>query len=171
MSRISRNALTQAILRVDAMTLAQQEDLADEIFKLQPNLFGSILALRKMGVPADRMEFPVKMLLVCFQSMKESGLAWAWIEERDLSEQLKRWISSVQMGDKLNPKLRVYSTQLYIDAHPERDLMAYVTTCTAQWLKDLPEQETDRYVMMAVQNLVNCIAYVDVGPQNDHSSP
>lgn len=170
MSKISRKALARAILRVDAMTLAQQEDLADEIFKLQPNLFGSILALRKMGVPADRMEFPVKMLLVCFQSMRESGLAWARIEERDLSEQLKRWISSVQMGDKLNPKLRVYATQVYIDAHPEKDLMAYVTASMAQWLTDLPQQETDRYVMMAVQNLVNCIAYVDVGPQNDHSS-
>ncbi len=55
------------------MTTPQQEDLADEIFKAQPNMFGSILTLPKMGVPTDRMEFPVKMLLVCFQAVKESG--------------------------------------------------------------------------------------------------
>lgn len=61
MSRISRDALARAIACVDAMNTPQQEDLADEIFKAQPNMFGSILALRKMGVPADRMDFPVKM--------------------------------------------------------------------------------------------------------------
>ena len=66
------------------------------------------------------------------------------------------------MGDKLNPKLRMYSTQVYIDSHPEKDLMAYVTTSLAQWLTDLPVQESDRYVMMAVQNLVNCIAFVGI---------
>ena len=73
MGRISRDALAHAIAGVDAMTTPQQEDFADEIIKAQPNMFSSILTLRKMGVPADRMEFPVKMLLVCFQAMKESG--------------------------------------------------------------------------------------------------
>jgi hypothetical protein len=144
------------------MNTPQQEDLADEIFKAQPNMFSSILVLRKMGVPADRIEFPVKMLLVCFQAMKESGIDWPKITEQELSRQLKRWLSSVQMGDKLNPKLRMYSTHVYIDAHPEKDLMAYVTTSLAQWLKNLPVQESDRYVMMAVQNLVNCIDFVGI---------
>lgn len=170
MSRISRDALARAIACVDAMYTPQQEDLADEIFKAQPNMFGSILTLRKLGVPADRMEFPVKMLLVCFQAMKESGIGWPKITEQDLSRQLKRWLSSVQMGDKLNPKLRTYSTQVYIDAHPEKDLMAYVTTSLAQWLTDLPAQESDRYVMMAVQNLVNCIAFAHIDLKSDHST-
>jgi len=145
------------------MDMHQQEDLAGEIFKSQPNLFGSVLALSKMGVPADRMGFPVKMLLICFQSMKESGVVWPKISEQDLGDQLERWIASVQMGDDLNPSLRMYSTQVYINAHPEKDLLAYVTTSMAQWLTDLPVLETDRYVMMAVQNLVNCIAFVDLG--------
>lgn len=170
MSRISRDALARAIACVDAMNTPQHEGLADEIFKAQPNMFGSILALRKMGVPADRMEFPVKMLLVSFQAMKESGIAWPKISEQDLSCQLRRWLSSVQMGDKLNPKLRTYSTQVYIDAHSEKDLMAYVTTSLAQWLTDLPAQESDRYVMMAVQNLVNCIAFAHIDLKSDHST-
>lgn len=169
MGRISRDALAYAIAGVDAMTTPQQEDLADEIFKAQPNMFGSILSLRKLGVPADRMEFPVKMLLVCFQAMKESGIAWPKVTEHDLSTQLKRWLSSVQMGDKLNAKLRIYSTQVYIDAHPEKDLMAYGITSMAQWLTDRPALESDRYVMMAVQNLVNCIAFVDIDLENEQS--
>lgn len=166
MSRISQTALARAISIVEAMDLHQQEDLADEIFNSQPNLFKSVLTLRKLGVPVDRMNFPVKMLLVCFQSMKESGGSWPKISEQDLSHQLKRWISSVKMGDSLNSSLRIYSTQVYIDAHPEKDLLAYVTTSMAQWLKNLPEQETDRFVMMAVENLVNCIAYVDFPKEN-----
>jgi hypothetical protein len=162
MSRISRTALARAISKVDAMDLQQQENLADEIFKLQPNMLGSVLALPKMGVPADRMGFPVQMLLVCFQSMKESGLVWPEISEEDQSCQLERWLSSVQMGDNLSPSLNMYSTQVYTEVHPEKDLLAYVTMSMAQWLTDVPAQESDRYVMMAVQNLVNCIAYVDL---------
>ncbi len=127
-------------------------------------MFGSILALSKMGVPADRMGFPVRMLLVCFQCMKESGIAWPRISEQDLSRELNRWIASVQMGGNLNSSLRLYSTQVYIDAHPEKDLLAYVTTSMAQWLNEMPAQEADRYVMMAVQNLVNCIAFVHIEP-------
>jgi len=168
MTRISRTALACAISKVDAMDMSQQADLADEIFNSQPTLFGSVLTLRKMGVPADRMGFPVKMLLVCFQSMKESGAVWPKISEQDLSRQLKRWMSSVQMGENLNPSLSLYSTQLYIDAHPEKDLMAYVTTSLAQWLADLSSpQESDKYVMMAVQNLVNSIAFVDFSNGRD----
>lgn len=162
MSRISRTALARAISKVDAMDLQQQENLADEIFKLQPNMLGSVLALPKMGVPADRMGFPVQMLLVCFQSMKESGLVWPEISEEDQSCQLERWLSSVQLGDNLSPSLNMYSTQVYSEAHPEKDLLAYVTNSMTQRLTDLPVQESDRYVMMAVQNLVNCIAHVDL---------
>ena len=154
--------MARAISAVDAMDRHQQEGFADEIFKSQPNMFGSILVLSKMGVPADRMGFPVRMLLMCFQSMKESGLVWPTISEQDLSRELNRWVSTVQKGDKLNASLRLYSTQIYIDAHPEKDLLAYITTGMAQWLDEMPAQEADRYVMMAVQNLVNCIAYVDI---------
>ncbi len=170
MSRISRITLARAVSSVDSMTARQQEDLADEIFNSQPNMFGSVLALRKMGVPADRMAFPVKVLLVCFQSMKESGLVWPTITEQDLSSQLKRWISSLQLGEDLNPSLRLYSTQIYIDAHPEKELMAYVVKGMAQLMTDQPVQETDRYVILALQNLVNCIAYVDMDLQNDYST-
>ena len=161
MSRISRTALARAISKVDSMDLHQQEALADEIFTLQPNMLGSVLALPKMGVPADRMGFPVKMLLVCFQSMKESGVVWPKISEDDQSCQLERWIASVKLGDNLSPSLNMYSTQVYTEAHPEKDLLAFVTTSMTQWLTDLPVQESDRYVLMAVQNLVNCIAYVE----------
>ncbi len=144
------------------MNRHHQEDLADELFKSQPNLFGSVLALRKLGVPADRMELPVKILLGCFQAMKESNIAWPVISEQDLSRQLKRWISSVQMGEYLTPSLRKYSTKVYIDAHPEKDLFAYVVTSMAQWQTDSTAQESDRYAMMAMQNLINCIAYVEL---------
>lgn len=162
MSRILGQALARAISKVDAMDMQQQEDLADEIFKVQPNLFGSVLALRRMGVEPNRMDFPVRMLLVCFQSMKESGIVWPTVSEKDLSRQLKRWLSSIQMGDNLNDSLRRYSTKVYIDAHPEKELLAFVTTSMAKWLADQPAKETDNYVVMAVQNLVNCVAFVGI---------
>jgi len=169
-SRISRPLLVRAISAVEAMDRQQQEDLAEDIFKQQPNLFSSILALNKLGVDAQRMGFSVRMLLVCFQAMRETGTKWPTISQQDLTLQLTRWLSSVQRGDDLGPALSSYSTQVYVDAHPEQELLAYVTTSLVEMLRDSIPQESDRFVMMAVLNLVNCIAYVDLPREADSAA-
>ncbi|TCG06706.1 hypothetical protein BZM27_24485 [Paraburkholderia steynii] len=44
--------------------------------------------------------------------------------------------------------------------HPEKNLCAYVWSETANWLRRIVPEDSDRYVMLVVVNLVNCIAYV-----------
>jgi hypothetical protein len=50
----------------------------------------------------------------------------------------------------------------YVRTHPEQPLLAFVARKTGDWLKDLArrnvEAESDKYVLMASINLVNCIA-------------
>lgn len=55
MSRIPRNALLQAIAAVKAMDDKQKELLADELFRVQPNLPGSTLVLARLGVSMDKV--------------------------------------------------------------------------------------------------------------------
>jgi len=51
----------------------------------------------------------------------------------------------------------------YVDGHPEQPLLALVMRECTGWLKNVArrgaEKESDKYVMMASVNLVNCIAH------------
>ena len=49
--------LVSAIKKVRAMDIGQKEQLADELFRQQPNMFGSVLVQQQMGVSLEKMEF------------------------------------------------------------------------------------------------------------------
>jgi hypothetical protein len=68
-------------------------------------------------------------------------------------------------GDDLSEKLRNQSMQQYIDNHPEKELLAYVQVETANWLKRIIPEDSDKYVMLASWNIVNCIAFVPMPVQ------
>jgi len=168
-SRISFDALTKAITTVRAMDVKQKELLADELFRVQPNLFGSFLVQTRLGVSLEKMEFLLDLLYVCFQAMKESGLPWPLITEDDLDLQAKRFSAIATFGDDLSENLRNRSMQQYIEAHPEKELLAYVQVETANWLNRIVPEESDKYVMLAAWNFVNCIAFVSMkAPKSVH---
>jgi cell division protein ZapA (FtsZ GTPase activity inhibitor) len=54
----------------------------------------------------------------------------------------------------------------YASQHPEQPLLAFVVSETNQWLREISQPhaqaESDKFVMMASMNLVNCIAGVPV---------
>jgi hypothetical protein len=151
------------------MDVKQKEQLADELFHTQPNLFGSFLVQARLGVSLKKMEFLLDLLYVCFQAMKESGLPWPLITEDDLDLQAKRFSAIATFGDDLSENLRNRSMQQYIEAHPEKELLAYVQVETANWLNRIVPEESDKYVMLAAWNLVNCIAFVSMkAPKSVH---
>jgi hypothetical protein len=133
MTRISLEAMARAMKTVEALNLRQKEPLTDEIFLAQPHMLGSVLVLPKLGVSMEKMEFVIELLLLCFQAMKESGRTWPLITEDD---------------------------QEYIENHPEQNLLACIGARTADWLERIDPEDSDRYVMLAAANLVNCIAFV-----------
>ncbi len=160
MSRISHDAMVQAITQVRAMDSNQKEGLAYEITRIQPHLFGSFLVQSRLGVSLEKMEFLLNILCISFQAMKASGLAWPLITEDDLDRQSQRFVAIVKFGYDLSESLRHQSMQHYVADHPEKDLLAYVQLETANWLKRIAPEETDKYVLLAVWNIVNCVAYV-----------
>ena len=162
MSRITPQALANAINIIRAMDIEQKERLADELFHTQPNMFGSALALQRMGVSLAKIEVAIDLLFVCFQSMKQSGLLWPLITEADLDKQLGRYVATVRFGEDLSPAQRQRAMMQYLESHPEKPLLAYVTDELNKWFARIAPEDTDNYVMLAGMNFVNCIAFTPI---------
>jgi hypothetical protein len=154
--------MVQAITKVQAMDGKQKEQLADEVFRVQPNLLGSFLVQTRLGVSLEKMEFLLDILLVSFQAMKESGLDWPLITVDALDRQSQRFAAIAKFGDDLSEGLRNKSMLQYVKDHPEKELLAYMQMETMKWLKRIVPEETDKYVMLAAWNIVNCIAFVPI---------
>lgn len=162
MSRISRPVLANAVRKVRAMDLAQQERLADELFQAQPHVLASFLVQQKLRVSAPKMNFLIEIMLICFQAMKESRLVWPRISEDEQERQMKRLSGSIVFGEGLPADLRDRALRQYIDGHPEKDLLAFVHNEMVHWLQHVDPEESDKFVLMAALNFVNCIAFVSL---------
>lgn len=162
MSRVTPQALADAITIIRAMGIEQKERLADELFRTQPNMFGSALALQRTGVSLAKIEVALDLLFVCFQSMKQSGLPWPLITEADLDKQLGRYVATVRFGEDLSPAQSQHAMKQYLETHPEKPLLAYVTDELNKWLARIDPEDTDNYVMLVSMNFVNCIAFTPI---------
>src|SRR5450631_180593 len=162
MSRITVDNLAAAIRKVRSMGLQEKEALADEIYRHQPHLLASCLVQSRLGVEPAAVEFLLNILLVCYQSMKESGLQWPVITEDEQERQMQRWIGAVQFSEHGIGSAADGAREQYASQHPEQPLLAFVLSETNQWLREISgrnaETESDKFVMMASMNLVNCIA-------------
>ena len=162
MSRITVDNLAAAIRKVRAMSLKEKEALAEEIHRHQPHMLASCLVQSRLGVEPAAVEFLLNILLVCYQSMKESGLQWPVITEDEQERQMQRWIGAVQFSEHAAGSAADGAREQYASQHPEQPLLAFVLSETNQWLREISkrnaEAESDKFVMMSSMNLVNCIA-------------
>jgi hypothetical protein len=166
MSRISVDHLAAAIRKIRAMSLEEKEALAEEIHRHQPHMLASCLVQSRLGVEPAAVEFLLNILLVCYQSMKESGLQWPVITEDEQERQMQRWIGAVQFSEHAMGSAADAAREQYASQHPEQPLLAFVVNETSHWLRELSERQaeaqSDKFVMMASMNLVNCIASAPV---------
>jgi hypothetical protein len=162
MSRITIDNITAAIRKVRAMSLKEKEALADEIHRCQPHMLASCLVQSRLGVEPAAIEVLLNILLVCYQAMKESGLQWPVITEDEQERQMQRWIGAVQFSEHAAGSVADAARAQYAGQHPEQPLLGFVLSETNQWLREISqrdgEADSDKFVMMASMNLVNCIA-------------
>jgi hypothetical protein len=166
-NRIFIRHVAAAIKKVQAMDLTQRESLADEIFIKQPNLLASCLVQPRLGVDMQSVEVLLNILLVCYQAMKESGLDWPVISEDEQDRQTQRMVGSVKFPEEMDEPAFAHAARArYLTDHPEQPLLAFVLDQSNAWLRDLArrhaESESDKFVMLASINQVNCIAYADL---------
>jgi hypothetical protein len=124
------------------------------------------LVQTRLGVEPAAVDFLLNILFVCYQSMKESGLQWPVITEDEQERQMQRWIGAVQFSEHAMGFAANAAREQYASQHSEQPLLAFVVSETSQWLREISERhaeaQSDKFVMMASMNLVNCIASVPV---------
>jgi hypothetical protein len=113
------------------------------------------------------LEVLLNILLVCYQAMKESGLHWPVISEDDQDRQMQQTVGAVKFSQEMTDAALAHAARTqYLANHPEKPLLAFVLDQSNTWLRDLAlrhaESESDKFVMLASINLVNCIAYADL---------
>ncbi len=163
--RVSLDHLTAAINKVRAMTLTEKSSLIEEVHQQQPHLLASCLVQSQLGVTPEKLEFLLHVLLVCFQAMKESGRRWSVITEDLQEQQLQRVVGSILFSESSTDSLLASQARAqYLANHPESPLLTYLVNQCQSWLLELArnhqEAESDKFVMLAAVNIVNCIAHV-----------
>jgi hypothetical protein len=164
MGRISAENVASAVRKITTMNTSQQLSVFDEIAKAQPNLLASCLVQNRFGVGNGGLEHSIKMLLVCYQSMKESGFSWPVISEDEQERHLLSITEAVNFSRGLHDREPSHiATQQFVDAHPEQPLLTYVLAECASWLKQISdresEAESDKFPLMVSLNIVNCIGH------------
>lgn len=136
--------------------------LADEIHAEQPHLFGSVLVQRSLGVSLRKMELSFELLFITFLAMRNSRIDWPCISEDDQDRQLARTTGMVKFSEGLTPELQLKAITRYVQSHPEQEFLSYITGRINEWLlREIPE-ESDKYVMLAAYNMVNCLSHVSL---------
>ncbi|HEY6920292.1 MAG TPA: hypothetical protein VI390_01640 [Methyloceanibacter sp.] len=162
--RISVEHVAEAVLKLRKLTLAQKTSLIDEIYIKQPHLLASCAVQAKFGADEQTIEFLLDILFACYLAMAESGYEWPLITDVEQERQLERMVGSVLFSEQLaDPTAADAARAQYIAAHPEPVLLALVINECNAWLADMNrrnvEKESDKFVLMASVNLVNCIAH------------
>jgi hypothetical protein len=155
---ISSRLLVDAALCVERMSFKERERLGEEIHARQPNLFFSVLVLQRYGATLEQMEVVLNLLLVFYEAMKTSGRAWPVICEDVQERCLKRISGRVRFIEGLTQQQQTQATSDAIADHPEQQLLAYVFGKFAEHGLLGIETETEKMLMLAALNLVECIA-------------
>ena len=157
MARITTAHLGAAITKVGAMNLAEQEQLSDAIHRHQPNLLYSVVALKLSGATMDDIGVVLKLLMVCYQAMQQSGDTWPLISEATQEHNLARITKRLRKSERLSAAKQLAFIEKTILTHPEKTLLAYVVEEINN--PDLPaDDETAKRMMLVALNLVECIA-------------
>jgi hypothetical protein len=164
MSSISSSNLVDSVLRVERMTFREREQLADEVHAHQPNLFFSVLVLKRYGVTLEQLEVVLNVLLVFHEAMQGSGKRWPVISEAVQERCLARVSGRVRFMEGLTPQLQAQATLEALGAHPEQQLLAYVFGKFKENGLLGIDTEAEKMLMLAALNLVECIA--ETAPRN-----
>ena len=158
MPSISGRLLADAVLRVQRMTFNERTRLADEIQDRQPNLFFSVLALRRYGASAEQIEVVLNLLFVFYEAMRISGRVWPVISEEVQEQCLRRISARMRFIEGLTPQQQAQVTADAVASHSEQQLLAYVFGTFQEHGLLGVENDTQKMLIFAALNLAECIA-------------
>lgn len=167
MGRLTQAMVALGAIDVSSLDHAGKVRLADEVFLAQPNLLGSILLLPRMGVSMLELEVPIHVLLVAFRAMKRSGHRWDVVTEDIQEACLQRLTARSRFNEGLPAELAAQVVAQFCNEHAERYLLAFAYGYLGEHDLLQVRTEGEKYLLLAVLNLVECIAYVGAHPSSN----
>jgi hypothetical protein len=164
--RLTQAMVARAAIDISTLDHAGKVRLADEIFVQQPNLLGSILVLSRMGATMPELEVALHVLLVAFQAMKKSGHHWDIVTEDIQEACLQRLTARSRFNEGLPVELGTQVVAQFCNEHAERYLLAFAYGYLGEHDLLQVRTEAENYLLLAVLNLVECIAYVGAHPSS-----
>jgi hypothetical protein len=150
--------LAAAITTAASMDIREKEHVCDRIFAAQPNLLGSVLAQRSLGVSRPTIDILLNILIVLYLAIEESGQVLAIISEAHQERELQLFTAAIRFTKGLGSDALAQSIKQTIAYRREKFLFAYVVGILRRaGLTDL-RSETSKYPILVAINLVNCIA-------------
>lgn len=164
MGRLTMETVARATSDVEALDHDGKVRLGDEIFVVQPNLLASILVLARMGVSMPQVEIALHVLFVAFKAMKRSGHQWGMVTMDQQEACMERLTARMRFNDGLPAGLAATGVTRFHVEHPERNLLAYAYGYLGE--HDLLKVRTDaeKSLLLAVLNLVECLATAEATP-------
>jgi hypothetical protein len=150
--------LAAAITTAASMDIREKERVCDRVYAAQPNLLGSVLAQRILGVSMPTIDVLLNILIVLYLAIEESGQVLAIISEADQERELKRFTAAIRFTQGLGSDALVQSIKQTIAYRREKFLFAYVVGILQRTGLSNLRAETPKYPILVAINLVNCIA-------------
>jgi len=151
--------IVQAVRVVDAMSLAEKEELADELFRTQPNVFASVLVQNKLGTSYEDLDHLLNILFKCFVAVRVAGLNIPTISEETQDICLARITGRARLIEGLATVMVSKATQDQINSHGERNLLALVMGELTSHRVSQVKSDADKLYLLTALNIVETIAY------------
>ena len=140
------------------MGLREKEGVCDRVYTAQPNLLGSVLAVRSFGVDMATIDVLLDILIVLQLAVEESGQVLATVTEVDQERELRRFTASIRFAEGLSGNAFTQSFKQTTAYKREPFLLAHVVDVLKRsGIADFRD-EASKYSFLAAMNLVNCIA-------------
>jgi len=92
---VSGAHLAAAITTAASMGIREKERVCDRIYATQPNLLGSVLAQRSLGVSMPTIDFLLNILIVLYLAIEVSGQVLAVVSDADQERELQHFTAAV----------------------------------------------------------------------------
>jgi hypothetical protein len=124
--KIRPELISTAILLVQRMGMADKERLAQEIFRVQPNLMAMVVVQTRFGANENEMQGLTDILLTCFTAAKLSALPMRPITDAEQAQCLARVSAYLQTIDQRQARDGGAQESAFVSQHPEQALLAFV---------------------------------------------
>lgn len=158
MPRITVESLMSAVQVIREMDRKDKEAICDEIFRDQPNLLASVLALTKMAISPAHVEIVLEALMVMHLALKESDERIQTITEEDQERELQRLMASLKFPEGMTPELTAESIKQYGGYQKEPWFLTYVIALLQDNGVFMSTNENSKYLVLSALNLVACVA-------------